>query len=199
MVNPSSKALSSLKTISRVFVAVVIYGMLVMQAGNAVAANGKTVDGVYLKATVRTPVQMAAFYEARGFPVKATALLAKYCFVTVIVRNRSNRVVWLEPAHWVVQAENGPVAAPLTPEEWSKQWDVAGLPPAQRSTFQWTQLPRSRDLQPHEPVGGNIAFRRFSGKFSLKMEFATGPEREGKPIRAEFTGLDCGTGSELRN
>jgi len=142
---------------------------------------------------------MAAFYEARGFPVNATALLAKYCFVTVIVRNRSNQVVWLEPAQWRLEREDGQVAFPLTPGEWSELWDTVGLPAAQRAAFQWTQLPKSRDLQPQEPVGGNISFRRFSGKFTLKMAFVTGQQRDGKPVRAVFSGLDCNSGSRSQN
>lgn len=165
--------------------------ILLFLAGNANASEGKSVDGVYLKATVRTPVQMAAFYEARGFPQKATELLAKYCFVTVIARNRSNRVVWLEPARWIIRADNGRISRPLTPGEWTKLWDSVGLPAAQRAAFQWTQLPGSRDLQPHEPVGGNLSFRRFPGKFTLQMEFATGRGRDGRPIQAEFPGLSC--------
>jgi hypothetical protein len=191
MESPSLKGWSSLKTTRLIGVGGILACTLFLFSGNASAVEGKTVDGVYLKATVRTPVQMAAFYEARGFPVKATALLAKYCFVTVIVRNRSNRLVWLEPAHWIIRSENGHISHPLTPAEWNKQWDRVGLPAAQRATFQWTQLPGSRDLQPHEPVGGNMSFRRFPGKFTLEMKFATGQERNGKPIRAEFSGLSC--------
>jgi len=187
-----------LKTTSRAFVATVIVGALLTQAGNAVAAaNGKTVDGVYLKATVRTPVQIAAFYEARGFPGNALAVLENYCFVTVVVRNRSNRVVWLEPARWSIQAGEGREISLRTLEEWSREWKSIGLPAAQQSAFQWTQLPQARDLQPNEPVGGNIAFPRFSGDFSLKMEFATGPGRDGSPIQAVFTGMDCGARRNL--
>lgn len=137
---------------------------------------------------------MSAFYEARGFPPKATALLSGFCFVTVIIRNRSDKVVWLEPARWKIQTDQGRIVSPLAPEDWGRQWDKVGLPAAQRATFQWTQLPKSRDLQPHEPVGGNLTLRRFPGKFKLKMVFATGEERDGKPIRAEIPGLSCDAG-----
>ena len=191
MESPNLKGWSSLKTTRLIGVGGILACTLFLFVGNTNAVEGKTVNGVYLKATVRTPVQMAAFYEARGFPANATALLAKYCFVTVIVRNRSDRVVWLEPARWSIQASDGRVAAPRTLEDWTREWEAVGLPGAQRAAFQWTQLPKTRDLQPHEPVGGNIAFRRFTGEFSLKMVFATGPERGGAPIRAEFTGLNC--------
>ena len=164
---------------------------LLIFAGNTNAVEGKTVDGVYLKATVRTPVQMAAFYEARGFPPEATSLLSKFCFVTVIIRNRSDQVVWLEPSRWTIETHDNQIFSPLTPEDWSQQWDTVGLAAAQRATFQWTQLPKIRDLQPHEPVGGNLTLRRFPGKFKLKMVFATGEKREGKPVRAEIPGLTC--------
>jgi len=160
--------------------------------------EGKTVDQVYLRANVRTPDQMAAFYEARGFPVKALEILRSYCFVTIIVRNQSNRVVWLEPLSWEISMANGNKARPMSRDDWERVWDSIALPAAQRSTFKWTQLPKSRDLRPHEPVGGNLAFRRFEGKFSLKMKFETGPERKGTPIRAEIGGLSCTIASPER-
>ena len=164
---------------------------LALLGRGANADTGQTIESVFLKATVRTPVQMSAFYEARGFPPKATALLSKYCFITVIIRNRSNQVVWLEPARWTIETEDNRIFSPLTPEDWGQQWDTVGLAAAQRATFQWTQLPKIRDLQPHEPVGGNLTLRRFPGKFKLKMVFATGEKREGKPVRAEIPGLTC--------
>lgn len=199
MASPSLKALSTLKTTSRICLAGYLAWVFLLISGETAAAEGQLVDGVYLKATVRTPVQMTAFYEARGFPARATAILGKYCFVTVIVRNRSDRVVWLEPGRWTIKAEDGHVTAPMTPAAWSKEWNDVVLPAAQRATFQWTQLPKSRDLQPHEPVGGNLAFHGFTGKFALKMQFATGAMRDGRPIRAEFRGLSCGKDPEPQN
>lgn len=192
MANRNSKVLNSSKTIRTVRLSLVLE--LALLASGVKADTGQTIEGVYLKATVRTPVQMSAFYEARGFPPGATALLSKYCFITVIVRNHSDRVVWLEPARWTAKTGDGRVDSPLTPEEWSRQWDRAGLAAAQRATFQWTQLPKSRDLQPNEPVGGNLTLRRFPGKFTLNMVFATGEAREGEPIRAEIPGLSCDVG-----
>lgn len=158
------------------------------------ADDGKTVDGVYFRAKVRTPDQMAAFYEARGFPAGALKQLNKYCFITVIVRNRSNRVVWLEPSRWRARSGSGTLMHPMSPSDWRKQWDAVSLPAAQRSTFQWTQLPESRDLRPHEPVGGNLAFPGIKGKFRLELRLDTGADRHGPPIRTYFDGLNCSPG-----
>ena len=189
MENRTSKVLSSLKTISAARLSAALG--IALLTSIASADTGQTIEGVYLKATVRTPIQMSAFYEARGFPPEATSLLSKFCFVTVIIRNRSDQVVWLEPSRWTIETHDNQIFSPLTPEDWSEQWDTVGLAAAQRATFQWTQLPKSRDLQPHEPVGGNLTLRRFRGKFKLKMVFATGEKREGKPVRAEIPGLTC--------
>ncbi len=40
----------------------------------------------------RAPEQMAAFYEARGFPQNAIDLITDTCFVTVHIENKSQQV-----------------------------------------------------------------------------------------------------------
>ena len=47
-----------------------------------------------------TAEQTAAFYEARGFPGEAIDIITTTCFVTVHVRNRSRKVIWLDTGRW---------------------------------------------------------------------------------------------------
>lgn len=196
MASRSSKAWNSLKTTSAGSGLCCLLLLALAQAPRSAqaAADGQTVDGLYLKATVRSPVQISAFYEARGFPAQATTLLARHCFITVIVRNRSDRVVWLEPGRWAIRGGEGNTVTPLSPGYWERQWDKIGLSAAKRSTFRWSQLPQSRDLQPHEPVGGNLSIPRIPGDFTLDTAFATGSGGSGPVIRARFPGLRCGPG-----
>ena len=105
----------------------------------------------------RTPEQMAAFYEARGFPQAALEHVSDACFVTVHIRNRSKRVIWLDLSAWRFSSDGQPLAR-LDRDHWQAQWDEIRLRQASRSTFGWTLLPEIRDLQPDEPVGGNLVF-----------------------------------------
>jgi hypothetical protein len=141
----------------------------------------------------RTPEQMAAFYEARGFPPAAIEKIRATCFVTVHIENRSQRVMWMEPDSWKFSSNGQPLQR-LDSNYWETQWDAAGLPQANRSTFGWTQLPAVRDLQPDEPVGGNIVFPGTTTAFNLEASFQTGQDRRGKVIEVRFENVSCPRG-----
>ena len=47
--------------------------------------------GLYMFVRLHTPDQMAAFYEARGFPREAIERLRQTCFVMAHVENRGKR------------------------------------------------------------------------------------------------------------
>ena len=137
-----------------------------------------------------TPEQMAAFYEARGFPPAAIEKIKATCFVTVHVENRSRSVIWLEPDKWRFSSNGEPLQR-LDSNYWTQQWDAIGLPQANRATFGWTQLPKVRDLQPNEPVGGNIVFPGTIETFNLEAAFQTGQDRRGEVIEVRFENVTC--------
>ena len=138
----------------------------------------------------RTPEQMTAFYEARGFPKAALERIANACFVTVHIRNRSKRVIWLDLAEWAFSSTGQPLTR-LDRDYWRAQWDDIDLRQASRSTFGWTLLPETRDLQPDEPVGGNVVFSGQTRKFDMTLNLPTGQQRRGEPITLEFKNVDC--------
>ena len=70
-------------------------------------------------------------------------------------------------------------------------WDEIGLPQASRSTFGWTQLPGERDLQPGEPVGGNVILPATDEPFTLMADFLTGKDSRAGMISARFENLHC--------
>jgi hypothetical protein len=140
-----------------------------------------------------TPEQMAAFYEARGFPPEALEKIKATCFVTVHIENRSQRVIWMEPETWKFSSNGQPLLR-LGSNYWDTQWDAVGLPQANRSTFGWTQLPAVRDLQPDEPVGGNIVFPGTTATFNLEAFFRTGQDRRGKVLEVRFENVACPRG-----
>lgn len=137
-----------------------------------------------------TPEQMAAFYEARGFPPAALDVIRHACFITVRIENRGPEVIWLEPGRWRIETARGPVER-LGRDYWRQQWERLNVPPGARATFGWTLLPEQRDLRPSEPVGGNITLRWTDEPLTLTAWFDTRRDRRGNPIRVQFRNLRC--------
>jgi len=146
-----------------------------------------------IRVSPRAAPQIAAFYEARGFPVPAVKLISGHCFIGVTLKNDTDKVVWLEPGRWRIIETDNPAteSQPLDRHYWQQRWREIGLAASKQATFRWTQLPESRDLQPQEPVGGNIAIPATARPFALELRFATGRERSGPEIRRRFDGLRC--------
>ena len=138
----------------------------------------------------QAPEQIAAFYEARGFPREAIERIKATCFVTVHIENRSHDVIWLDTAEWTFTSKGKPLER-LDRNYWDSQWDNIKLRQASRSTFGWTQLPDVRDLQPDEPVGGNLVFPGSTDRFDMTLKLPTGANRRGKLITLEFRDVEC--------
>ena len=149
-------------------------------------------DDMLMVLMPHTPEQIAAFYEARGFPKNALDLISKTCFVTVHIENKSNRIIWLETVNWDLSS-NQQTLQRLGKDYWDARWDEIKLPLANRATFGWTQLPVQRDLQPDEPVGGNIVLHGDIGKFNLKARFLTGKDKRGGLLEVRFQDIECPT------
>ena len=163
----------------------------------AAPAHADEDHDIVLRASPRTPEQIAAFYEARGFPRAAIETLTQTCFVTVSFHNRGGDVVWLELSRWRFVDEHGREVKRRDRAYWNALWGKLGVPKANRATFGWTQLPEVRDLQPSEPVGGNVTLPPPSGRFRLEARFATGARKQGKDIMVTLDDLSC-PGREVR-
>jgi hypothetical protein len=147
-------------------------------------------DDLLMVLIPHTPDQMTAFYEARGFPKAALELISDTCFVTVHIENKSRRVIWLETANWRLSSNNREIRR-RSKEDWDALWDEINLPLANRATFGWTQLPVQRDLQPDEPVGGNIVLGGDIKTFNLEARFLTGRHKRGGMLEVRFQDIDC--------
>jgi hypothetical protein len=147
-------------------------------------------DDLLMVLMPHTPDQITAFYEARGFPKTALELISDTCFVTVHIENKSRRVIWLETANWSLSSNNRTIRQ-RSEEDWDALWDEISLPLANRATFGWTQLPEQRDLQPDEPVGGNIVLDGDIRKFNLEAHFLTGAHKRGGMLKIRFQDIDC--------
>jgi len=138
----------------------------------------------------RTPEQMAAFYEARGFPQRAIDRVKATCFITVHIDNKGDGITWLETANWQLRSKQQALTI-LGSDYWDTVWESVDLPQSYRSTFFWTQLPPVVDLHPDEPVGGNIVLPGDTGSFSIEANFNTGADRRGKQIQVKFDNVTC--------
>ena len=173
------------------FLAVMLCGPGSSRAREPVAP-GMVVENeqLYLFVRLFTPQQIAAFYEARGFPKNAIERLRKTCFLMAHVENRGDEILWLDLQDWRFVGATGELRR-LDREYWQAVWDELNLPQANRSTFGWTQLPEVRDLQPGEPVGGNLVLPLTAGPFTLEADFLTGKDRRHGRIEVRLRDLHC--------
>ncbi|MDH5650025.1 MAG: hypothetical protein OEY67_10270 [Gammaproteobacteria bacterium] len=158
------------------------------------APRGPIVDSpvLTLELIPRTPEQMMAFYEARGFPLFAIKRIAKTCYFTAVITNKSNDILWLEPNNWRFRDDKGKQLMRLDQVYWQKEWERLNLPMANRATFRWTLLPDVRDLQPGERAGGNVVIEPTDVTLTLEARFFTGPKKgRGGEVSARFEGLRC--------
>lgn len=140
--------------------------------------------------TPRSANQMAAFYEGREFPSAAIQATRDACFFTVGIRNRLSDILWHDITSWKFVSGNEEVKL-LTQDDWKQIWRQRGIEQRFQSTFRWTLLPDSRDLQPGEQQGGNITVPRSDKNFSLLASFATGENKKGKKYTVRFNNLRC--------
>ncbi len=139
----------------------------------------------------RTPDQMSAFYEARGFPPAMIAQLRDYCFITVSLRNKGGDILWLDLADWRFTRASGEEVRRIPRSTWPPRWQAMGVPLASQSTFRWTLLPETLDFHPDEREGGNVILVPPDGTFSLSARFVRGTDRHGRVVNVRVDGLYC--------
>lgn len=138
----------------------------------------------------RTPQQMAAFYEARGFPRTMVDRLSAQCFITVLIGNTGPDIVWLDLANWTFRNADGRVER-RDRVYWRQQWQALRIPLAHQSTFRWTLLPERLDFRPGEHEGGNIVLPHSDAPLRIAARFDVGADRKGEPILVEFDAVRC--------
>ena len=109
------------------------------------------------------------------------------------MQGKGDEVLWLELENWQFSSGNRPLAR-LDQAYWQSQWDAIELPQSKRSTFGWTQLPPVRDLQPAEPVGGNVVLPGTVSSVNIEAVFHSGADRQGETIRLGFGQVPCSKG-----
>lgn len=138
----------------------------------------------------RTPEQIAAFYEARGFQADMIEVLRQQCYLTVFIHNKSEDILWLDLQQWEFSNADGPVTR-LDRHHWRERWQAMDIPLAHQSTFRWTLLPEQLDFLPGEREGGNIILPRLDQPMRIRARFEAGADRSGAPVLVEFDRVEC--------
>jgi hypothetical protein len=143
---------------------------------------------VRLQLFPRSNEQMAAFFEARGFPETMIAQLSEYCFFTVVIDNKMDAELWFDLSEWDFFAQQQRVPR-IARSKWPPVWKSLNIPMASQSTFRWTLLPETFDFYANESEGGNIILQKTTAKFSLAARFGLGKQR--RILQASVNNLQC--------
>ena len=137
----------------------------------------------------RTPNQIAAFYEARGFPNVAIDEVRNVCFITVGLGNRTKKKLYHDLSKWQFVDKNGPVKRILR-SDWKLRWNKLGLEKRFQSTFRWTLMPEKLDFYPQEGEGGNIIFPRTGQPITIRARIQIGKDKS-KVYEITFKDVEC--------
>ena len=147
-------------------------------------------EQIKLRLFPRTPNQMAGFYEAREFPKKMVNVLTGFCFMTVVIHNKTNDVFWLNIDNWKFVSDAGEIQR-VHRKQWPARWKKMDIPMASQSTFRWTLLPEVLEFFPDEQEGGNVVFISTKSVFSLQASFEVGKNKKKGRIMARINNVQC--------
>ena len=153
-------------------------------------------DALTFRLSARTPSQMAAFYEGRGVVRRAIDQIRAACFLGGVIVNRTPDVLWIDLEQWRFLDRAGQSIRRYKREYWTDVWKRLDVPLANRSVFNWTQLPEQRDLRPAESVGGNLSLVPPKGSFVLEAHFPQGAARDKGEMVVRVENLHCPRDSE---
>jgi len=145
---------------------------------------------IRVRVTPRSPQQMAAFYEGRGFSKKMVNALIQPCFFTVGIHNKTSDILWHDLSKWKFANNSGDIKH-LDRAYWKDKWKKMQIPLAHQSTFRWTLLPESLDFRSNEHEGGNIILPYSTNKFTLQVAFKTKKDKSGKLIPIKIENIQC--------
>ena len=142
-----------------------------------------------LRLSLRTPDQLAAFYEARGFPDNAINIIRNTCFIGIGLRNKGKNIIWFNLDNWHFTNKDGKIKRILR-RDWKETWNKQGLPKRFQSTFRWTLMPEQLDFQAYEGEGGNITLPKMDKPFDINATIYTGRKKENM-FKIEFKNITC--------
>jgi len=148
-----------------------------------------------LRIITRSPNQIAAFYEARGFPEAAINEVRKVCFITIGLGNNSSQKLYHDLSQWQFSDKDGLVKRILRPK-WKKRWSELDLEKRFQSTFRWTLMPEKLDFYPQEGEGGNLIFPRTGKPLTITTHIRIGEGDKISLHQVTFKDIQCAIDAE---
>lgn len=162
--------------------------------GITLTARGNRIETRHfrMRLVTRTPNQIAAFYEARGFPQFALDEVRKVCFITVGLGNKSSTRLYHDLSRWQFSDKSGPVKRILR-SDWKSRWTELGLQKRFQSTFRWTLMPEKLDFYPQEGEGGNLIYPRTGNPITIIARLTIGEAEHARHYDVHFNNIQCAT------
>lgn len=180
------------KPLTKTLSASLVCACLSFHSAATLAKSNSSIDSPELrvKLTSRSPQQMIAFYEARGFSKPMLDTIRQYCFITAYIRNKNNDIIWLDMNNWQFISDHKPLIR-IDRYQLKKIWQRMDIPLAHQSTFRWTLIPEQLDFRPNEGEGGNIVLPWTNKPISVTATFNTLNDKSGKPIKIQLDNIQC--------
>ena len=147
-------------------------------------------DDIAFRVVPRPPDNIIAFYQGRGFPARAIEEIKKTCYVTFLMRNRSDTIIWLDLDNWRFSSED-PGFKRLKRPFWKEKWKALDLPLSHQATFGWSLLPEVRDLQVDEGVGGSVTFTFTDKPIVVEARLKLGKNKDKGEKILRFDDVRC--------
>lgn len=147
-------------------------------------------EDIVVRVIPRNKENIIAFYQGRDFPQRSYDEINKVCYVTFLIRNKSQTIHWLELDNWrFIGKEEG--FKRLDREYWKQRWTELKLPQSFQATFGWSLLPEVRDLHHDEPVGGSTTLTFSKKPFDVELVFKLGQNKDKGEKRVRFNDIQC--------
>jgi hypothetical protein len=143
--------------------------------------------GISIRLVQRLPDQTRGFFQARGFSVADSDLIAMNCVFQTVFRNvapaSSADVIEYDLREWVVHAA-GARRALRTREDWKTEWTARRAPLPAQLAFEWALLPTRQSYGPGDFNWGMTIFGLAPGiVFDLDVVWRQRGERRSVRVK----------------
>jgi len=147
--------------------------------------------GVSIRIVQRLPDQTRGYFQARGFTVADSELIAQSCVFQTVFKNLSPATDPVKIEHnlheWTIHAA-GAERRMRTREDWKKIWAGRGAPQAAQLAFEWSLLPTRHTYSAGDYNWGMSVFGLAPGtKFDLDVVWHQNGDRR----TARLNGVRC--------
>ena len=154
--------------------------------------------GISIRLVQRLPDQTRGFFQARGFSVEDSELIAQNCVFQAIFKNTSVSsqpgTVEYNLRDWVAHVA-GARRGLMVREDWKKKWSARQAPHAAQLAFEWSLLPTRQSYRPGDYNWGMTLFGLAPGaEFDLDVVWW----QAGKQRSVRLNALRCAPDIQIK-